>query len=94
MWQSAGVFRDGQGLEEAARRLEPAWDSIDAHVTAGGALSIAEWRTVSLLTVGRLIVRGAIRREESRGAHSRTDFPERNDATWKKRVFEQRSVSL
>jgi L-aspartate oxidase len=41
-----------------------------------------------LATVGRLIARAALRREESRGAHFRVDFPERNDTTWQHRVME------
>jgi succinate dehydrogenase / fumarate reductase flavoprotein subunit len=34
--------------------------------------------------LARVVVRGAIRRQESRGAHYKPDFPERNDADWLK----------
>ena len=42
----------------------------------------------SVLTVGRLIARAALRREESRGGHYRLDFPHKDDAHWKQRVME------
>ncbi len=38
----------------------------------------------NLLTVGDLIVRSALARKESRGAHYRNDFPNRDDATFGK----------
>ena len=44
----------------------------------------------SVATVGRLIARAALRREESRGGHFRLDFPARDDLRWKRRVMEIR----
>jgi L-aspartate oxidase len=44
-----------------------------------------------VITVGRLIARAALRRQESRGGHFRLDFPERDDRTWKHRVVEART---
>jgi L-aspartate oxidase len=55
--------------------------------TVGGAEA---WRTASLLTVARLIARAALRREESRGGHYRSDFPRRDDIHWKHRESETR----
>ncbi len=45
----------------------------------------------TVLTVGRLIARAALRREESRGGHYRLDFPHKNNAAWKHRVMEVRT---
>ena len=45
----------------------------------------------SRVTVGRLIARAALRREESRGGHYRIDFPRRDDQRWNRRIMEMRA---
>ena len=52
-----------------------------------GHQSELEFRRVrSLVIVGLLIARAALRREESRGGHFRTDFPARDDLHWQAHV--------
>ena len=60
--RAAGVLRDGEGLRAAARALYPL--AISQHAASDPAM------------VGLMIVIAALRRQESRGAHGRTDFPE------------------
>jgi L-aspartate oxidase len=60
--RSAGVLRDGEGLRAAARTLYPL--AISQHAASDPAI------------VGLMIVIAALRRQESRGAHGRTDFPD------------------
>ena len=43
-------------------------------------------RLLNIVTVGLLIARAALRREESRGGHFREDFPQRDDILWKRNV--------
>jgi L-aspartate oxidase len=90
MWQDVGLFRDRDGLARALSVLEPAWQELDARLQGGLALDPQDWRTSSILTVGRLIARAALRREESRGGHYRADFPDRDDVHWKRRVGEKK----
>lgn len=77
MLAGAGPLRDDQGLEDCDKTL--------AHL-ADQRTEVAEPSRETLeldaaLTVGRLIVRSARLRRETRGVHVRTDAPER-DPTW------------
>jgi L-aspartate oxidase len=51
---------------------------------------VQDWRLFNLITVARLIARAALRREESRGAHFREDFPSRDDLHWKVHLVDVR----
>jgi L-aspartate oxidase len=90
MWQRAGVFRDRAGLTVAVERLTALCAQVEAAVDAGRALTASSWRVASLVTVAGLVARAALRREESRGGHARTDFPDRDDLHWKHRVQDGR----
>jgi len=88
MWRDVGLFRNRDTLLHAVEALEGHWRTLDAHLRAGGKLDTGGWRAANLLTVARLIARAALRREESRGAHYRDDYPQRDDINWKRRVME------
>jgi succinate dehydrogenase/fumarate reductase flavoprotein subunit len=85
MWQSAGLFRTGDGLVSAVMRLEAA--GATAETTPR---DLDSWRRLHLLTVTRLIARAALRRQESRGGHFRADFPHRDDRHWRLHVVDCR----
>ena len=90
MWQHVGLFRTREALREAIARLEDPWLPLDQHLQSGGRLDGDGWRAANLLTVARLIARAAERREESRGAHYRDDFPQRDDVQWQRRIEDRR----
>jgi L-aspartate oxidase len=89
MWQSTGLFRARAALEHAVARLDGVYVEARGAAAAPEA-GIAAWALFSLSSGARLIARAALRREESRGAHYREDFPARDDLHWKIHVTDRR----
>ncbi|MBC5806060.1 MAG: L-aspartate oxidase [Candidatus Eremiobacter antarcticus] len=79
MWQGVSVERDGPSLISLARQLDE-WPRATQPVSR----SVLE--SAALLNVARYITDAALIREESRGAHFRVDFPQRDDQHWRARV--------
>jgi L-aspartate oxidase len=85
MWRHAGLLRSRDTLEGLVARLSSWWGLLAR--TPPESPSDREFRRrSSLVTVSLLIARAALRREESRGGHFRTDFPHRDDIHWQKHV--------
>lgn len=70
MTAHAGVLRSAESLELAA----------EACASAAAGDDPAGWELANLAAVGRVTCAAALAREESRGAHTRSDFPEPNPA--------------
>jgi L-aspartate oxidase len=85
MWRHAGLLRQRKSLEHAVARLD-AWADAVARAASDRHGNHEFRRVHSLVTVGLLIARAALRRQESRGGHFRTDFPLHDDLHWKKHV--------
>ena len=85
MWRNCGLLRDGHGMQAALTRLE-AWHGIVRTAPASRAADREFRRVRSIVTVGLMIARAALRREESRGGHFRSDFPNHDDIKWRKHI--------
>jgi succinate dehydrogenase / fumarate reductase flavoprotein subunit len=92
MTENCGIFRDGGGLRKAlrdVRRLQTRFHSarvMDKSRRFNTDL-LEALETKNLLTFSEVIVAGALAREECRGAHWRTDFPQRDDQNWLKHTL-------
>jgi L-aspartate oxidase len=75
MWKYVSLQRDLQGLLEARRLLH----SLRTSVLENGSnhrSNVVEWQeTVNMLKVAELVIAAALQRRESRGSHSRLDYP-------------------
>ena len=79
MWDKVGILRDAAGLKRALQEF-----AAMSQVPLG-------WRSRNFLTVATLVTRAALWREESRGGHFRTDFPERLEE-WRLHSIQQIDV--
>ncbi|HTI43571.1 MAG TPA: L-aspartate oxidase [Vicinamibacterales bacterium] len=85
MWSNCGLLRDRGRMETAIAQLET-WHSLVQHAPES-SISTREFRRLrSIVTVGLLIARAAVRRQESRGGHFRSDFPDRDDIKWRRHI--------
>ncbi len=92
MQTDAAVFRTGKTLTEGQTRLKQVYDSFQ-HVKVSDRSLIWNSDLVETLELDNLLgsatvtMAGALNRQESRGAHAREDFPERDDKTWMKHTL-------
>lgn len=82
MWRAAGVRRVRQELEDASESI----DNWCRYVLPRQFADSAGWELQNMLTISRIMVEAALLREESRGVHLRTDFPQTDDAHWQRRL--------
>ena len=84
MWEDVGIIRDAASLERAAGALDELEGELDASGVGGASLSYNltwhDWLNLkNLILVSKSIRAAATAREDSRGAHYRSDFPEVRD---------------
>jgi succinate dehydrogenase / fumarate reductase flavoprotein subunit len=92
MQETCAVYRTGETLQEGIDRMAKVWaEAPDVRVTDRSMI----WNTdlVETLEFDNLLgqavvtVTGGLNRTESRGAHAREDFPERDDENWMKHTL-------
>ncbi len=93
MMEHVGIFRNGKDLEAGVAKLQELLERTRNMRLASGnipgpnaELSMA-LRVPGMLKLALCTAYGALMRTESRGAHAREDFPERNDKEWLNRTL-------
>jgi L-aspartate oxidase len=85
MWDKVGIIRSGKSLKEAASILAT-WESFLSQPSDRPSYELN-----NLVLCARLITEAALLREESRGAHFRTDFPQ-TLPEWQRHIVFRKNV--
>ena len=89
VWDQAGIVRTGDGLREGIAKLRGLRERAGGLAIPDASPSRQFEHALNLramLTAAESVMRGALAREESRGAHHREDFPEEADG-WRKNIL-------
>jgi len=92
MFEDVGIYRSGSIMESALDKvLELKERFKHIHVTDTGKIFNTEllnaWELGNMLDVAELVTVCALNRTESRGGHSREDYPQRDDENWLKHTL-------
>jgi L-aspartate oxidase len=81
MWRRVGIVRNGQGLGEAASQVD-FWCRYALDQVFDDP---AGWSLQNMLVVARMMIAAASLREESRGVHTRSDYPA-TEPPWRRHI--------
>jgi L-aspartate oxidase len=81
MWDKVGIIRNSSDLKKARQKIIK-WKFI----FKSELKTSRDFELANLIILAEMITNSALQREESRGAHFRKDFPDRDDINWKKHI--------
>jgi succinate dehydrogenase / fumarate reductase, flavoprotein subunit len=92
MQENAGIIREASKLQKAIKKiseLEKTFYSKNSVLKSFKNYEnvVSTWEVKSALVVCEAVLRSASMRQESRGAHYRSDFPDRDDRKWKVNIY-------
>ncbi|GER78374.1 MAG: succinate dehydrogenase flavoprotein subunit [Anaerolineaceae bacterium] len=92
MFDDIGIYRNEKGMREAVEKIRELMERYKhVKVTDTGKIFNTEllnaWELGNMLEIAEVVGECALNRQESRGGHSREDFPKRDDQNWLKHTL-------
>lgn len=86
MTEYVGITRNREGLLRAKEKIEAYCKLIENRINK----TVKDYELQNIALLSRLVIESALEREESRGAHFRSDFPKTDDENWKRHIIKKR----
>jgi L-aspartate oxidase len=83
MTDYVGIVRDKKGLAHAKNKISEYYDGVKSLKNT----SVKHFELQNILLLSKLVIESALKREESRGAHYRSDYNRTDDENWKKNII-------
>ena len=92
MFDDVGIYRNEKGMQSALAKVRELQARFkDVCVKDAGKIFNTEllnaWELGNMLDIAEVVAACALNRKESRGGHSREDFPNRDDQEWLKHTL-------
>ncbi len=82
MWKNAGIVRNGHDLKGSLEEIKAIRSALSKIRIENGRERIRVLELQNMLLMGEMVSRAALMRTESRGAHFRSDYPQKDDTKW------------
>lgn len=86
MTRNVGIIRNRQGLIKALDKVDVCGENLKDMLN----VTIQDYELQNIILLSRLVINSALEREESRGAHYRTDFKQTDDEKWKRHIIRKK----
>jgi succinate dehydrogenase/fumarate reductase flavoprotein subunit len=87
IWKNAGIIRSRNSLERAVSLINSVESDLK-QAQIGNVRNVMRFLELkNMILVSRILCKAALLREESRGAHYRSDFPEEDNQNWLKTII-------
>ena len=97
MQENAGIIREASKLRKGIKKISELEKTFYSKNNVLKSIKkyenvVSTWEVKSALVVCKAVLRSALMRQESRGAHYRSDFPNRDDIKWKVNIYCRKSA--